>query len=120
MVDQFCALCLVLPVIFSASAQNLQNSARVDSLIGEFQKGESCMQGFRRLGYKATLNECILAAEEAKIRILWYKPDLEKPPIIIVPVQEGEPFAVIFEEGKQPIVKLYERIPGNRPDLESK
>ena len=62
--------------------------------IGEFKNGESCVSGFKRIGYKVTVSDCVDAAKKAKIDVLWYAPPNGRP-VIIVPVKEGDPFAVI-------------------------
>jgi len=72
--------------------------------ISKFRKGEGCMAGFRRIGFNVHLKDCVLAAKRVKIPVLWYRPDVNKPATIILPLKEGDPFAVRLEEGKWTIM----------------
>ncbi|MEN9881239.1 MAG: hypothetical protein RLZZ308_422 [Candidatus Parcubacteria bacterium] len=107
----FFALCVVA---VTADAQIvLHKDASVSSVLptvrvftDEFRQGEGCLEGFRRIGKPVTLKDCIKAAEEAGIRIMAFVPP-NGPTVIIVPVSPGDPFAIIYEQGQEPLVKLY-------------
>ncbi len=74
--------------------------------VGEFQKNEGCVAGFKRLGYKVTVTQCSEAAIKVGIQPIWS--NASGKVIIDVPVNEGDPFAVIEKNGKK-IFMLYKQ-----------
>jgi hypothetical protein len=88
-----------LPPATSAETSEVKPKSTIPSVkvlaVGEFKRGETCIDGFKRIGYKITVKQCIDASNEAGVTPPWSRPQLGKEPVIIVPVQQGDPFAVI-------------------------
>ena len=72
--------------------------------MGEFRKGVGCIAGFRRYGYRVTTKQCVAMAKVAHIEVQWFQPDSDQPATIIIPVKEGDPFAVIQKKGVKQFV----------------
>ena len=79
--------------------------------VGEFRKSEGCMQGFRRLGYTVTLNQCLGAAQKSSLPTFTSESaDVTKKDSLIIIVQKGDPFAVLKANGRRATeILLYEK-----------
>lgn len=87
----------------------LTQEARSERIhVSEWQKGEGCIQGFKRLGFDLTVQDCISLANEYGYPVYIYlpRPLSGKPSTITIPVKEGDPFAVV-REGGNTVYKLY-------------
>ena len=86
-----------VPHVAQSQPPSIQTDTRV-LVVGNFKSGEGCIAGFKRLGHNVTEKQCVRMAKIAHIEILWSQaPDGETT--IIIPVNEGDPFAVIEKKG---------------------
>lgn len=65
---------------------------------------ESCIDVFARLDEKVSISDCIKAAERVGIDVMWYRPDITKPPTYILNIHPGDKVGVYVDGDKKTMI----------------
>ncbi len=89
------------------TSERSDRPARVTK-VAHVKSGESCLDVFSRLGEKVNVFDCIKAAERVGVEVMWYRPDITKPPTCIVNLHPGDRVGV-YEEGTKKTLIIFPR-----------
>lgn len=101
--------------VTEATAQTPSERSDLPARVTKFthvKSGESCLDVFSRLGEKVSVSDCIKAAERTGtgVEVLWYRPDITRPPTYIVNLHPGDRVGV-YEEGAKKTLIIFPRDP---------